>query len=192
MHRDRPTIAILAPLARYVHRGRRWLSLLHADDPKPARRFTPARRAALLVVPVLMVAAVASSTAQAASYTSQDLRWPKGHVYYEFDASLPQPYVIAARRRSPSTTSTVEDRCLALRGTTARDAYVRIYPTWSGPSRVSHVGYHGRKQYMYLNQGVRRSGRWWPMSSATSSGCRMSISAAIATSGSTFPIRVAR
>ena len=158
MHRDRPTIAILAPLARYVHRGRRWLSLLHADDPKPARRFTPARRAALLVVPVLMVAAVASSTAQAASYTSQDLRWPKGHVYYEFDASLPQPYVIAAQKAIAQYNEHRSRTGVWLfRGTNGgaeTGKYVRIYPTWSGPSRVSHVGYHGRKQYMYLNQGV--------------------------------------
>lgn len=117
-------------------------------------KITAVRRMTLAALPLLLIAAAGSSTAQAAMYSSQDLRWPNNRVYYALDSSLPDAYKVAVQRAAAHFNAHQSRTGVWIFARTYQADYVRILPTSSGPSRVSYVGYQGGVQYMYLNQNV--------------------------------------
>jgi hypothetical protein len=117
-------------------------------------KLTRARRCALVAVPALIVAMSASSTANATIYGTQDQRWPGGNVYFDFDPSLPQAYRDATWKAVTHYNAYSANTGVAISQGRNNERYVRILPTWSGPSRVSYTGYSGGVQYMYLNQNI--------------------------------------
>ncbi len=153
MHRINMKPAILATLARYAQRYRPGHASPQSTAPGIAHRSTPARRALLVALPALLVAASGSSTAQAAMYSEQNLRWPGGVVYYDFYASLPQNLRDATQKAVNQFNEHKSRTGVSIFRGTNGGRYVRIYPT-TGVSRVSHVGYYAQQQSMWLNTSV--------------------------------------
>ena len=145
--------AILATLARYAQRYRPGHASPQSDSIGHAHRSTRARRALLVALPALLVAASGSSTAQAAMYSEQNLRWPRGCRLLRLRREpAAEPQGRHTEGRQPVQRAQVEDRRVDL----PRDQRwsLREDLPHPGVSRVSHVGYYAQQQSMWLNTSV--------------------------------------